>query len=408
MDEAPAQVTVVALGCKLNRSETETIAASLAAGGWVVSDDPVRSRAVVVDTCAVTAEADHKARKAVRRALRDCDGPVVVTGCGASLDPASLRALGGRVSVEPDKSALPGLVARLTGGPSPMPGVRSGEGFRARAAIKVQDGCDTGCAYCVVPLARGGSRSVPCSRVVEEARTLAASGVSELVLTGVNLGSYHDEGVDLAGLVRAVAAVSRVRIRLSSIEPLHLTDRLLHTLAECDVCEHLHVPLQSGSDAVLGAMGRGYTAAEYLDAVSRAKAALPGLALTTDVMAGFPGESDQDAARTLEMLVECAFARAHVFRFSARPGTRAAASSGRVPDPVVRERAEAMSKQGHRSRSAWLQGLSGRSIEVLVERASAGYCEGTSREYARARFQRDGAGVGDIVRLAVDGSFELR
>ncbi|MBA4370857.1 MAG: tRNA (N(6)-L-threonylcarbamoyladenosine(37)-C(2))-methylthiotransferase MtaB, partial [Coriobacteriaceae bacterium] len=401
----PRAVAFVTLGCKVNRAESEAALARLLGGGWRAAAQAAEADVVVVNTCTVTGEADRKVRKAVHRALRECAGPVVVTGCMATVDGggAALAALDPRVVVEPDKSRLPSRVASLVDGPAPAAhGVRSGEGFRTRAAVKIQDGCDARCAYCIVPDARGPARSVPVADVLAEVRALVAAGTREVVLTGVNLGRFaagDGPGDDLADLVRAVAAEGPARVRLSSIEPLDITERLLTALAGTPaVCAHLHVPLQSGSDRVLAAMRRGYTAAQYEEAIARAREALPGLSVTTDVIAGFPGESDADLAETLALVERVGFSKLHVFRFSARPGARAAEMGGQVPHAVRDSRAAELRAAGERLCEAYVRGRAGREAEMLVERVADGMAEGTTRDYLRVRFPADGAAEGDLVR----------
>ncbi len=225
--------------------------------------------------------------------------------------------------------------------PSPSSaGARTGEGFRTRALLKVQDGCDAFCAYCIVPYARGVPRAVPLGELADEAKALVAAGAREIVLTGINIGRYSDGEATLADVVGAVAASGVERLRLSSIEPLDLTPAFLEVLARtASFCPHLHVPLQSGSDAVLSAMGRRYSAAEYAERIAEARSALPGLAVTTDVLCGFPGESDEDAEQTLLFCDSLGFSWLHVFRYSARPGTPAAAMPAQVPHTVTAARA---------------------------------------------------------------------
>lgn len=444
----PVRVAFKTLGCKVNRVESEDIAADLIGRGAVLVPED-EAALVVVNTCTVTGEADAKARKAVRHALNTAASPiVVVTGCLASLDKAALEALGSRVIVEADKERVADRVARAlaleaavstgaqaTGAQAaavPAAGgedagaraVRTGEGFRTRALLKVEDGCDVFCAYCIVPHARGVPRSVPLAEAVAEARRLVASGVAEIVLTGINLGRYRDDatGGDLAALVEAIAATGVARLRLSSIEPPDLSERLLGVLAATPAaCEHLHVPLQSGSDAVLCAMRRSYTIADYEERIAAARAALPGLAVTTDVMAGFPGETDVDAAVTLAACERIGFAKLHVFRYSERPGTPAAQMPGRVPPQLRAKRAGALRELGERLRRDFVATRIGRPAEVLVERiepatalaadphrkpaelagAHAPTVRGTTRDYVRVAFSADdGFAVGDVVSLA--------
>lgn len=291
---APA-VAFRTLGCKVNRAESEAIAAELLGSGVRIAEEG-GAAVVVINTCTVTGEADAKARKAIRHALAlPCEPVVVVTGCLAVLDAGVLAALGSRVVVEADKTRVADTIRKLLGadalhGGGRRAAARVGDAaFRTRVALKVEDGCDAFCSYCIVPHARGVPRSVPLSEVAAEAAGLVAAGTREIVLTGVNIGRYDDAGHDLGDVIARVGATGVARIRLSSIEPLDLTPRLLDVMrATPAVCAHLHVPLQAGSDAVLSAMGRAYSAAEFAQRVAAAREALPGLVLTTDVLAGFP------------------------------------------------------------------------------------------------------------------------
>ncbi len=411
---AGVPVAVRTLGCKVNRVESEDIAADLLGRGARLAPED-EAAVVIVNTCTVTGEADAKARKAVRQALRASRGPVVVvTGCLAAVDRAALEALDERVVVEPAKELVASRVAELLGlADEPHAhAVRAGEGFRTRAMLKVEDGCDNFCSYCIVPHARGVPRGVPLADVVAEAEALVAAGTGEIVLTGINLGRYRDEAVpdtdapagvaDLATLVRAVAATGIARLRLSSIEPPDLTSRLLGTLAETPaVCPHLHVPLQSGSDAVLRAMNRSYTAEQFAGWIADARTALPGLAVTTDVLAGFPGETDQHAAETLAFVERIGFSKLHVFRYSERPGTPAATMSGAVPPEVRAERAAKLRELGERMRAAYVAARQGGEAAVLVERVEDGVATGTTEDYLRVELPAAGRATGDVVGVVL-------
>lgn len=371
--DAP-RVAIRTLGCKVNRTESEALAESLLTRGVALDGEEAGADLVVVNTCTVTGEADAKARKAIRHALSVCEGTVVVTGCLAALDAGGLRGLSPRVVVEPDKSRLAdavcGLVGNAVGEPQACP-VRSGPAFRTRPMVKVQDGCDRRCAYCIVPDARGLPRSVPAPEVVGRVRALAAAGAPEVVLTGINLGGYADGGQapDLAALIALVAACGVGRIRVSSIEPLDLSPRLLETLASTpQVVPHLHVPLQSGCDATLHAMGRGYDAATYAGTLRLARAALPRLSVTTDVIVGFPGETDADFASSLDFVEACGFSKLHVFRYSRRAGTPAAARVDQVPSQVTGARARSMRALSDRLARAHAAALVGGRTAVCLER----------------------------------------
>lgn len=410
IDPLSPRVHLKTLGCKVNRVESDRFVAELLSLGASIAelDD---SSVVVINTCTVTGEADSKARKAVRQALQGAARPVVVvTGCLAALDAEGLLSIDDRVVVETDKARVVERIGDLLGfavdgleGASLPPAF--GSEFRTRGSIKVEDGCDNRCTYCIVPNARGGPRATPLKRIVAEAQNLVAAGVAEIVLTGINIGRYRDEGADLAGVVEAVAGTGVRRIRLSSVEPPDLTPKLLDVLARTPaVCEHLHVPLQSGSDGVLAAMGRHYDAARFLELIASARSALPGLAVTTDVIAGFPGETDADHIATIDVVRSAGFSKLHVFRYSVRQGTPAA-SMGQV-DPAVRSaRAAQLRAVGTELRDAYLRARTGTRAQVLVERIEHGIARGTTRDYVRVTFPvGPEVTVGAIADVQLDGA----
>lgn len=423
-------VFVRTLGCKVNRAESEAIAAELLGEGVrLVAED--EASVIVVNTCTVTGEADAKARKAVRRALAAPGRPVVVaTGCLAAVDAEGLERLGERVVVRVQKpevgAAVRDLLAQqghgvartaassssVTAGSddatgAPKPASRAGAHFRSRVAVKVQDGCDCACTYCIVPRARGASRSVALRDVLAEVAALADAGVHEVVLTGINVGRYRDveSGARLPQLLAEVAGTGVLRVRLSSVEPLDLTDEFLGVMASTPAfCAHLHVPLQSGSDAVLSAMGRAYGSAAYADRISAARAALPHLAITTDVIAGFPGETAEQAAETLAFCERIGFSKLHVFRYSARSGTPAASMPDQIPPPELDARAGALRALSDRLETAHALSRVGSTLEVLVERSvqnedGTAQVRGTSREYLQVSFPAASAAVGDVVAV---------
>ena len=402
MNTRVARVAFQTLGCKVNRVESDTVAADLLGRGAELADIS-DANVVVINTCTVTGEADAKARKAIRQALKaPCAPIVVVTGCLAVLDADALQSLGDRVVVEADKARLSARVADLLGldeGPHSHVhhATRTGEHFRTRAMLKVEDGCDNFCTYCIVPYARGVPRGVPLDVAVEEAASLVGAGAREIVLTGINIGRYRDPqtSADLATLVEAVAATGIERLRLSSIEPPDLTARLLGVMASTSAaCEHLHVPLQSGSDSVLARMGRTYTVSDYAGWIEEARSAIPGLAVTTDVIAGFPEETADEHADTLAFIERSGFSKLHVFRYSARPGTPAAAMGQVAPEERAR-RARELRDLGEKLRERFVAQRLGRDVEVLVESTDAAGCVGTTRDYLRVRVDAPGATPGE-------------
>lgn len=388
------------LGCKVNQTESEAIAAGFGHRGAGCA--PADADVVVVNTCTVTGEADHKARKAVRHALALPRSPIViVTGCLAALDADGLRSLGEQVVVEADKERVGARVVEaldaLGEAVSEATVPTEARPARARAQLKVEDGCDAFCAYCIVPYARGVPRAVPAERVVAEAERLAATGVSEIVLTGINIGRYDDDG-GLPGLLARVAATGVARIRISSIEPGDLTPQLLEAASATPAfCAHLHVPLQSGSDAVLSRMGRPYDTARYTAAVEAARAAFPDIAISTDIIVGFPGETDAEFAETLAFARATGFSRLHVFRYSQRAGTRAADMPDQVPPAVRAGRSAQLRTLGESLSLGYAEARVGHTVEVLVERVSDCIAEGTTREYMRARVPSASAQPGRLL-----------
>ena len=385
----PARVAFVNLGCRVNRVELDAIARELAGYGAEVADEQIAD-AIVVNTCAVTGEAEAKARKAVRHAASLPGGPVVVaTGCVASLFAGELEALAENVAVEPNKSEVAALVASKLGLAKGLeaPGASRAEApghavtptGRMRPGLKIQDGCDNRCTYCIVWKARGAARSTSPTDVLAGVKALVADGAKEVVLTGIDLGRYECEGLGLAGLLERILSETSVgRVRLSSIEPAGVTDELLRVMAASNgrVAPFLHIPLQSGCDATLARMGRPYTSAEYLEVVQRARKALPGVAIACDLIVGFPQETDEEFAESIATCERCGFAKMHVFRYSRRPGTPAASMEGQVVPEAAAQRSRAMRELASRLRSDFVASLVGTEQLVLVERGSRGVTGG--------------------------------
>ncbi len=355
------RVHLTTLGCRLNEAELERWSRDFQLRGHVLAREPDEADIVVVNTCAVTDEAVRKSRKLVRRAQRS--NPVaklVVSGCYASLDPGGAAVELGIDVLVPngEKDRLVDIVTRELGVPSVplaslVPDVEPllARG-RQRAFVKVQDGCRHRCTYCVVTLARGEERSRP-----------------EVVLTGVHLGGYgSDVGTDLRGLVEAVLRDTSVpRVRLGSLEPWDLPDGFWALFAEPRLMPHLHLPMQSGADSVLRRMARRCRTAELRALADAARTAVPGMNLTTDVIVGFPGETDDDWQQTLGFVETVGFGQIHVFPYSPRPGTKAATLSGQVDEETKRRRGRELQAVAARLRHRTLERAVGRRFAVLVE-----------------------------------------
>jgi threonylcarbamoyladenosine tRNA methylthiotransferase MtaB len=404
----PVTVALPTLGCKANRYDSDTLARALNARGYVIVPPHKPADVYIVNTCTVTGEADAKSRKTLRRALRAReDATVIVTGCYASLEPAQLAAIAGVDAVVPldQQHTIPDLLMRLRPPTAPACAVRglTASIERTRSTVKVQDGCNLQCAFCAVTLARGDLRSRPLEEIITELRALVAAGIQEIVLTGIRLDAYGLEGPGprLADLVDATRDLRIPRLRLSSLEPLGIDARLATALAtHPTLCRHFHVCLQSGDDGVLRAMRRGYTVDRYRAIIGLLRAVMPDATFTTDVIVGFPGETDAAFANTCALVEELGFTKLHIFKFSPRPHTAAAAIPGTVPDAVKDARSDALfAIERHLFRAAAAP-LLGTDVSVLVERTGA-RGEGLTPGYLRVCAPFPTATAGCIVPARV-------
>ena len=382
-------VALVNLGCRVNRVELDHMALELERAGATLVPEREAS-VVIVNTCAVTGEAEAKTRKAVRRAASMPGAPLVIaTGCVANLFSDELAALAPNVRVERDKSAVASLASEAlgllpsAGAPASAPSAPTPTG-RTRPGIKIQDGCDNRCTYCIVWRARGAGRSMPADEVLAAVRAALGRGAHEVVLTGINLGSYRAPGADgrelgLPALLDLLLAETDVeRIRLSSIEPPDVTDELCRTMARSGgrVAPFLHVCLQSGCDETLRRMARVYRTDDFRRVVETARGHLPHLALGTDLIVGFPGETDDDFERSLDFCREMRFSKMHVFRYSRRPGTPAATMDGQVEAHVMAERGERARALAEELRLAEARRLVGERDLVVVQYPGRGVSGG--------------------------------
>lgn len=394
MPEDPT-VAVLTLGCKLNQSDSETIARRLVGEGVRVVDRPQKGvDAFVINTCSVTHVADRKARHLVRMARRlSPDAQVLLTGCYAETAPDGIAERIGADVVLPntDKPSIPDrLLVRLRERSDPSAGCPTHIriGLRTRAFIKIQEGCNELCAFCIVPYTRGREVSVPVDDVVREVQAREAEGVLEVVLTGTQLGNYgRDLGWDEQGprlLLQALLEHTSIpRIRLSSLQAQDISEPLLDLWSDPRLCPHFHLPLQSGSDPVLDRMRRRYTAAEFQRAAALIRDRVPNVAITTDVIAGFPGETDADFEATYDLCCEIAFAAIHAFPYSRRPHTGAGTMDGHLPPEARRARLERLLEVGEASAHAFRQRYLGRTLDVLWEEQSDGRWSGLTSNYIR-------------------------
>ncbi|RNC71401.1 MAG: tRNA (N(6)-L-threonylcarbamoyladenosine(37)-C(2))-methylthiotransferase MtaB [Desulfuromonadales bacterium] len=414
-------VAITTLGCKINQFESAAMIESLGKEGFRVVPFEEGADVYVINTCTVTAKTDAESRRLIRRALRHNPAArVVVTGCYAQVAPDAVKDLPGVALVvgNSEKKGIAGILRDAVPADrvlvSDISRERTVEGLalesfaeHTRAFLQVQNGCDAFCSYCIVPYARGRSRSVPFDESLQGIRTFAAQGFREVVLTGIHLGAY---GLDLtppSNLLALLEAAERERavprLRVGSVEPNEVTDELIAFLGRSTiVCHHLHMPLQSGDDQVLSRMNRRYTAASVRETVEKLVAAVPDIAIGCDVIAGFPGETDEEFERTLRLLDELPVAYLHVFPFSRRDGTPAARMAEQVDGRVIKARAETLRALGERKRREYCTGFVGRELLVLVQnRERDGELMGLSRNYLSVRLSGDGGATNTEVAVRV-------
>ena len=390
----------ITLGCKVNQFETQAMETVLQQRGHTQAQSG-QADAVIVNTCAVTAESGRKSRQALRRLMGENPGAVsAVCGCFSQVSPEEMKELGADIVFgSGDRlafvDALEKAVAERVGAYfvddpfkrlkiEPLPaGALEG---RTRAYMKIEDGCDNFCTYCIIPYARGRVRSMPLADAETEAARLSGEGFKEIVVTGIEISSYGKDlrdGNALGDVIAAVAkAAPEVRIRLGSIEPTVITEDFCRMLSGCgNICPHFHLSLQSGCDRTLKAMNRKYDTARFYSAVENLRRYFPGCAMTADLITGFPGETDEDHAATLDFIKKCGFAAIHVFPYSIRPGTRAASMQGQNTNAVKSARARQAQAAADEMQRQYLRGQIGRELSVLFETEKDGMWQGHSENY---------------------------
>jgi threonylcarbamoyladenosine tRNA methylthiotransferase MtaB len=408
------RVAIATLGCKANQFDSEAMREDLERKGFRVVSFDQTADVYIVNTCTVTAKSDYQSRQLARRAHRlNPEAIVVATGCYAEVFPDEVGAVQGVSAVlgNQAKQKISALLLDLIGGKSPkvwIPPVSSGalnvhpiDRFdgHCRAFLKIQDGCDAGCSYCIVPRARGKSRSLPPPQILEQVAELGRRGFMEVVLTGIHLGSY---GLDLSpptSLTDLLEILEHAphtppRIRLSSVEPTEVpTDLLLRLGDSRKICPHLHIPLQSGDDEVLARMNRKYTRKAFRDLISEITDRIPSVCIGLDVMGGFPGEEESHFQNTLDLIEELPVAYLHVFPFSPRPGTPASDMPQKVGKEEVRRRCQILRNLGQMKRQAFHTRFLHRRVQVLEEEATfdgEGRRKSVSRNYIPVWIERAG------------------
>ena len=427
------RIAFATVGCRLNQFETDALRGRAHAAEGEVVPFEAPADVYVINTCTITAEADADSRQLARRAIRrNPSALVVVTGCYAQAAPAAVAVIPGvdLVVGNQEKAGLLSILreVRKNGAPEVRVGEIAGrirmdrdeygpgiDPDRTRAFLKVQDGCNLTCSFCVVPAVRGPNRSLPVVSIVEEIERLRAAGFPEVVLTGVHLGTYGRDLSPRASLVelcRHIAALpASPRIRLSSLDPHEVSPELIELLATSSrFCRHLHLPLQSGDEGILRRMRRGHTAAEFRSLVERLVRAVPGIAVTADVIVGFPGEDDCAFQATRSLLDSLPLAGLHVFSYSRRVGTEAAGFARQIPRVIKRQRNHALRSLAERKGEEFGRRFVGAVLTVVVLHGDdkSGHREGLSDNYVRVRFKAEAELEGSLVQVRVEGAIDGR
>lgn len=417
------KVKMITLGCKVNQYESEAMLSSLLQNGFSAACDTEPADVVVLNSCTVTAESDRKVRQIFRRAKKDNpDAVMVLTGCMAQAFPEDAKRLEEAdiiLGTSNRQRLLPDLLAFLSARQRiiDIAPHTSDEKFerlevdsftgRTRAFVKIEDGCNRFCSYCIIPYARGRVRSKPLDDLKKELRQLAENGYREVVLTGINLSAYGQEfGLHLCDAIEAACAVDGIeRVRLGSLEPEQLSEDVIRRMAGQEkLCPQFHLSLQSGCDATLKRMNRHYTADEYRTIVRNLRAAFDNAAITTDIMVGFAGETDEEFRASLDFAKEIAFAKVHVFAYSRRPGTRAYDMGNQLTNAVKEARSREMIRVTTDTQHQFFASQVGRTERVLFERAvSEGVYEGYSMNYTPVITASDTPLAGKILDVCIEG-----
>jgi threonylcarbamoyladenosine tRNA methylthiotransferase MtaB len=404
------------LGCKVSQADAMLARRQLLAGGHEEVPE-AEADLHVINTCCITGEAEAKSRQSVRRSLKAAR-EVFVAGCAvnlraaqfAAIDPAVTPFIGTADDVAQAIAGELGACADVEHdvlARAPKSGAQGvWAGGRTRGFVKVQDGCDCRCAYCIIPTVRGSARSRPAAAVVREVEHRVGHGQPEMVMTGISIGDYRDpeHGFDLGELLVQVTRVPGVeRVRLSSVEVIHVRATLVDALREePKLCPHLHVPMQSGDDAVLSAMGRHYTAAEYLETIRSLRAAVPDVSVTADVIVGFPTEDEAAFQNTLDLVEAAGISRVHAFSYSPRPGTRAAELGDRVAPEEKKRRSRALRGLAEARSRLHRAAKLARSERVLVDKVAETQCSGYTADYTRCYLPAGAAATGELLDVLVD------
>lgn len=413
------KVFFLTLGCKVNQYETEAMQKLFEAAGYELATDISEASVVVVNTCTVTAVSSQKSRQMIRRAAKgNCI--VAVVGCYAQSEPEEIAKLDGVDVIigTKDRIHIVELVEAAIAKREKIFQVGSVEDInefeelphsphRTRAFLKIEDGCNNFCSYCIIPYVRGRVRSRRLESIRAECLALKAAGYKEIVLTGIHIGAY---GRDLSGKINLVDAIKTVleaanplRLRLGSLESAEMTDELIDLLkTEPRICNHVHLPLQSGSDEILKAMRRPYTTKNFAELTARLVEEVPNISIGTDLIVGFPGETDENFSETLRFIQGQPFSKIHVFPYSARAGTLAATLPNQIPPQIKKARASLALEVSRAKSKAFAERLIGKTVEIIAETSQGGFVDGLTKNYVRVYVPDENILLGSVLNVKIE------
>ncbi|MBN2480894.1 MAG: tRNA (N(6)-L-threonylcarbamoyladenosine(37)-C(2))-methylthiotransferase MtaB [Bacteroidales bacterium] len=405
------------LGCRLNQFETDSVATDFHAAGYEIVGFNEKADIYVINTCTVTGQGDHKSKSAINQALRNKPGSlVVVTGCMAESRKDELEALDGIDFLVDNKrkggifdlvrSHFNGEVTGVEDLKQDVFGFSAAvNGFHTRSMVKIQDGCNNFCTFCIVPYVRGRAVSRPSGDILGNITRVLNAGYQEIVLTGINISRYRDAGIGFESLIERILELEGIfRLRISSVEPEGFRNHFYDLFAHEKLCPHLHICLQSGSDRILSAMGRNYTLSAFMGIINELKKRYPLFNLTTDVMVGFPGETEEDFRSTCNVIREVGFSHVHTFKYSVRHGTKAERMPGQIPAVILAERSRIIRQISDANKMEYRRRLLGQKQLVLVEKTNRqGYAKGYGEHYVPVAFRTNNTEKNCFARVLLHG-----